>query len=135
MQDLPYVDLTGFHTRSHPGKHFISLDPESQEEDDRLKTLLDIDRLTKALGKKVEPLKPGEILVGGELHPVAQTEFGQILAAALQFALGPPGVNGSWAAFVVDPDDYEELKTEVQVKVVENRKNIENAVRRMEQQK
>jgi hypothetical protein len=44
-------------------------------------------------------------------------------------------VNGSWAAFVVDPDDYEELKTEVQVKVAENRKNIENAVRRMAQQK
>ena len=48
MEDLPTVDVAGFNTYSPPKKHFVSLNPESQEEDDRLKALLNVDTLIRA---------------------------------------------------------------------------------------
>ncbi len=70
MQELATVDLSGFHTfRLQPADPYISLAPESQEEDDRLKALLNVDELIRNLSKKLERPKPGAIVVIGELHP------------------------------------------------------------------
>jgi hypothetical protein len=103
------------------------LDPESQEENDRLKALLDVDELIKAQADHFERPKPGEIAVVGELYAVAQTESGQLVAVALQFAYIKKGVrDGCWVAFVVDPDDYEVLWAEVETTITEYRNYLEN---------
>lgn len=107
--------------------------PENQEEDDRLEALLNVDELIRALSKKLKRSEPGKIVVVGELHPVAQTESGQLVAVALQLAYAPKGAqDGLWVAFVVDSDDYEELQADVEAKVNEYREDIGNRIRGME---
>jgi hypothetical protein len=134
MQELATVDLAGFHTfRLQPDQSYISLAPETQEEDDRLKALLNVDKLIQALSNRLERPKPGAIAIVGELHPVAQTGSGQLVAVALQLAYAKQGVqDGRWVAFAVDPDNYEELRADVEAKVTEYRKYIENMIRGME---
>jgi hypothetical protein len=52
MQELTTVDLNGFHTfRLRPDQAYISLDPESQEEDNHLKALLNVDNSFKGKEK------------------------------------------------------------------------------------
>jgi hypothetical protein len=134
MQELPTVDLADFHSfRLNPNQSYISLAPETQEEDDRLKALLNVDKLIQPVSKKLERPKPGAVVVIGQLHPVAQTESGQLVAVALQLAYATKGAqDGLWVAFIVDPDDYKELQADVEAKVRAYRKNIENIVRGME---
>jgi hypothetical protein len=133
-QDLPTVDLTGFNIYSPPNKHFICLNPESQEEDDRLKALLGVDILISALGKKLNRPKKGELVIKGELCMVAQTFSGQLVAVALQLAFGSTKVqDGRWVAFVVDPEHYPELQADTEAKITEYRNYIENMFRGMEQ--
>jgi hypothetical protein len=131
MEDLPTVDFTGFNTYSQPNKHFVSLNPESQEEDDRLKVLLDVDTLIRSLGQKLERPKRGQVVVKGELQVVAQTADGQLVAVALQLAFASAKAqDGRWVAFVVDPEYYAELQANVEVKFTEY---MENMFRGMEQ--
>jgi hypothetical protein len=133
-QDLPTVDLTGFNLYSPPNKHFICLNPASQEEDDRLKALLDVDTLISALGQKLERPKKGQVVIKGELHVVAQTGSGQLVAVALQLAFASPKVqDGRWVAFVVGPEHYPELQADTEAKITEYRKYIENMFRGLEQ--
>ena len=140
--DLPYVDLTGFHTYAKPGFPFVTLASESQEEDDRLKSLLNVGELIEGL--KLEEPELGAIALRCELHPVALTEAGQLVAVALKFATTrvPPKKKkkrtrwvqeGSWDAFVVLPEDYEALQEEVESGFAEYRHHLENVARGMEQ--
>jgi hypothetical protein len=75
------------------------LAPQSQKEDDHLKALLNVDDLIGALSKKLKP-DPGKIVVVGELYPVTQPEFGQLVAVALQLAYASKRAqHGLWVAF------------------------------------
>jgi hypothetical protein len=112
--NLPVVDISGFHAKSDPDEQFIVLDPKSQEEDDRLKALLNVDELIRAMAKKI---KKHERRTLGPLHqltPAAATESGHIVAVSVLLTFPSHGANDTrWLAFAVEPDDYEELESKV----------------------
>jgi hypothetical protein len=110
--NLPVVDLRGFHAKSDTDEQFIVLDPKSQEEDDRLKALLNVDELIRAMSKK---LKHQRRMVAAlhQLTPAATTKSGHIVAVSVLLTFPSHNVKDRWLAFAVEPADYEELESKV----------------------
>jgi hypothetical protein len=113
--NLPVVDLRGFHAKSDTDGQFIVLDPKSQQEDDRLKALLNVDGLIQAMSKKLKEHERGMVGALHQLTPAATTESGYIVAVSVLLVLHGTIVGPRWLAFAVEPADYEELESKVGV--------------------
>jgi hypothetical protein len=132
-QDLPTVDLTEFNTFCPPNEPFIALSPQTQEEDDRPKALLNVDELISKTAKTIKKPKRRELTVYGWLIPVAMTKSGQVVTVALQLAFQSYETqDGRWVAYVVEPDHYEVLRVNVEAKISEYRHFLENMIRGIE---
>jgi len=116
--DLPILDLSGFHLHHPPDQFFMVLDqPQNKKEEAALQKLLGIqklikdhDRSTKRLRSKLDGEAAAETVRRfGILHPVGQTADGNMIVVALQLVVGPRMRHRKWFGYVCSPERYEDL--------------------------
>jgi hypothetical protein len=133
--NLPLLDLSGFAFRPPTDDEpFCVLEVESEEEDAALGKLLGVPKLIEELSQIAKERGPGRkqtLQVFARLAPIGITVNGEIVAVALQLAVGPKKVqDGTWVGFFVEPEHYDELSACVQQKVEEYRDFLEQTVGR-----
>jgi hypothetical protein len=143
-EDLPLLDVSGFHLHRPPGQGFASFDQQSKKEDAALQSVLGVPTLIEALAQQVwarralshqgaRAVETVEIVAS--LIPVGRTAGGEVIAVALQLMVGPQGVNnGRWVGYVCPPDRYDALQASVEGKINALRRDVENRLRGLEGQ-
>ena len=132
MTDLPILDVSWCDTyRWTPDDPFAALNQRTDEEDARLQELLGVPSLVKEWSEHAH-VERGKVQVFGRLVPVGQTSEGEIIAVALQLATTKGYSNGTWVAFICQPDSYDDLQKSVEAKLTQYRNYIENMLRGVE---
>jgi hypothetical protein len=122
-EELPILDLSGFHAYQPSDEVYRILQTESDEEDAALQELLGVQELTDDSFGDL-PLHGNTPQLYWRLHNIAETPQHDIVALGLQlFAIGEEG-EVEWTVYLFERDDYaqfwESVTTQIRARNEQN---------------